>query len=64
MEKLCYTTADIKEMLGCGICKAQQYMREIKAYGDRLKITGKIAKIDFDNWFYSRENNLKNKEEK
>lgn len=59
MEKLIYTTAEVQEMLGCGICKAQQYMREIKANGDRLKIAGKIAKIDFDNWFYLREHQHK-----
>lgn len=50
-EQWVYTTKDIADIFQCGRSKSLRLMREIKKYGDRLEMKGRIAKEDFELWF-------------
>ena len=50
-KKLYITTADIQDMFGCGIHKAESIMRSIKSYSDSIKVRGKVLRTDFEAWY-------------
>lgn len=51
MNKLYYDKFDIQRLFECGESKAQQIIREIKAFtGNRLDIKGKVLVSEFEAW--------------
>lgn len=58
-EKLYYTIADLQDMFGCGLHKAESIMRSIKAYSDSMQMRGRVLVTDFEAWYNRpREKNI------